>query len=562
MRGKKMSFVRFLSLILALLMFASVVAGCGAGTEKNDPGAAAESTTAVGNDSTSEGSVAPNADEPGWKSDTSPITLDWYVNLSYFTWVWGNDVTSKMITEKTGVSINFIVPVGNESEKVNTMLASGDLPDVMTLYREEPQVMTMEEGSLLYPLNELADKYDPYFNKVAYPSIVNWFSRDDGNLYGWPDFSSPEELMKNSEHLAGNQLFLVRNDMYKAIGSPDMKTPDGFLNALKAAKEKFPEVNGQPLLPFGGHEFSDRGSWGFDGYLQDFLAVPMEKDGKIYDRRSDPEYLAWLKTLRKGSEMGLIPKDLFIDKNAQIDEKIVQGRYFSLLHQAIGISKQTKLMEQNPEGYYTAIDAISNSKLEKPVLAASNVINGWLLNFITKNNKNPERTIKFFSYLISDEGQKDFTLGKEGVTWSTQNGVDMLTPEMVELRKKDQKTYGQQYGTGEFYMFLNPAVTSKWATPLQEPEKSNIEWTYGKTMSQAIYTNLYPVANTPEGIAYDKIELKWGEMLPKLMLAKSDEEFDTVFAEFVNFRNTQGWDKIVAIKQANLDRNKKKLSGN
>lgn len=293
-----------------------------------------------------------------------------------------------------------------------------------------PAVRTMEQGGLLYPLNELADQHDPYFYKVAYKSILNWFTRDVGNLYGWPNFSSPEELMKDGEHVAENQLFLVRGDMYKAIGSPDMRTPDGFINALKAAKEMFPEVNGKPLLPFGGHPFSDRGSWGFDGYLQDFLAIPMEKDGNIYDHRSDPEYLGWLKTLRKANEMGLIPKDIFIDIDTLTSEKIAQGRYFSLLHQNLG-TKQHKLIKKKPEAAYIAINAMFNSKLEQPVLAAANVINGWLMNFITRNNKDPERTIKFFSYLISDEGQTDCSLGKEGVTWTTQEGGDFLTPEML-----------------------------------------------------------------------------------------------------------------------------------
>ncbi|HLU23665.1 MAG TPA: ABC transporter substrate-binding protein, partial [Bacillaceae bacterium] len=44
-------------------------------------------------------------DEPGWKEDTSPITFDWYINFSWFASKWGNDATSKYITEKTGVSL-------------------------------------------------------------------------------------------------------------------------------------------------------------------------------------------------------------------------------------------------------------------------------------------------------------------------------------------------------------------------------------------------------------------------------------------------------------------------
>ncbi|WDU82917.1 hypothetical protein [Caloramator sp. Dgby_cultured_2] len=45
----------------------------------------------------------------------------------------GVDLTSQYVTKKTGVNINFIVPAGNENEKLNAMIASGKLPDFITL---------------------------------------------------------------------------------------------------------------------------------------------------------------------------------------------------------------------------------------------------------------------------------------------------------------------------------------------------------------------------------------------------------------------------------------------
>ena len=65
------------------------------------------------------------------------------------------------------------------------------------------------ENGLVYALDELADKYDPYFWEVAYPSIVGWFTREDGHLYGWPSHSTPLELMADSSQVTGNTLFMV-----------------------------------------------------------------------------------------------------------------------------------------------------------------------------------------------------------------------------------------------------------------------------------------------------------------------------------------------------------------
>ena len=47
------------------------------------------------------------------------------------------------------LSINFISPAGNEAEKMNTMIASGKLPDFITLGWWEDAVKKMIEGELV-----------------------------------------------------------------------------------------------------------------------------------------------------------------------------------------------------------------------------------------------------------------------------------------------------------------------------------------------------------------------------------------------------------------------------
>ena len=73
-------------------------------------------------------------------TDKDLVTFDWYINYSWFNTKWGQNAVSKAITEKTGVNINFITPQGNEEEKLNALIASGSLPDLITLGWWEPQV--------------------------------------------------------------------------------------------------------------------------------------------------------------------------------------------------------------------------------------------------------------------------------------------------------------------------------------------------------------------------------------------------------------------------------------
>jgi putative aldouronate transport system substrate-binding protein len=354
---------------------------------------------------------------------------------------------------------------------------------------------------------------------------------------------------------------MVRKDMYEALGKPDMRTPEGFLNALKAAKEKFPAVNGQPLIPLGLHEFTDTGNYSLEGYLQNFLAVPYEKDGKLYDRSTDPEYVSWLKTFRKANESGLLAKDIFIDKRPQMEEKIAQGRYFAMLYQRSDFAKQNiSLYQKDPNTAYIAVDGPANSKKDAPTLSGPG-ISGWTVTLISKDVKDKARAIKFLSYLISEEGNKDLFLGEKGVSYDTINGKDQFKPEVVELLNKDRATFDKKYGSSyTFWMLMDTNMNLKWAPPSVEPAKQPEEWTKGKTKSFSQYDNINPTGTSEEGIAANKIAQNWGKTLPKLLLTKSDAEFDQLFDKFQSDRKAAGLDKIQAYQQREFEANLKKIA--
>jgi len=493
----------------------------------------------------------PSGDTPGWQQDTSPITFDWYINFSWFNKKWGGDATAEYVTKKTGVSINFIVPAGNENEKLNTMLASGSLPDFITLDWNNEAVKKMINGKLVLPLNKLAEQYDPYFFKVTDPAKLGWYTQPDGNVYGYPNASSsPADYEKYGKNFTSNQTFVVRKDMYEALGKPDMSTPEGFLNALKAAKEKFPEVDGQPLIPLGLHEFTDTGNYS--------LAIPQQKDGKLYDRRQDPEYLRWLKTFRKANEMGLLAKDIFIDKRPQMEEKIAQGRYFAMLYQRTDFATQNiARYQKDPNSAYIAIDGPANAAKDQPTLAGPG-ISGWTVTLISKDVKDKKRAIAFMSYLISEEGNKDLFLGEKGVTYDTIDGKDQFKPEVLNLLNTDRAAFDQKYGASyTYWMLMDTNMNLQWAPPSVDPAKQMEDWTKGKSISMSEFDNLDPPPTSKEGVSNSKNARLWGKTLPKLLLAKSDEEFDKIFNEYLQNRADQ--EAIEAYRQKAYEENIKKL---
>lgn len=506
------------------------------------------------------GQVQPDGDLPAWQTYADdPVTLDWYINYSWFSTPWGENLVSQTITEETGVDIHFITPLGNESEKLNALIASDSLPDLITLGWWEPQVSEMTENGMVYALNELADSYDPYFWEVSDPVAVNWYTTDDGNIYAYPNSSITPQDVEQCEDLSSNQTFLVRKDIYEAIGSPDMTTPEGFCAAVKKAAEMFPEVDGEPLIPIGAHVFDNEGNVSFDKYLMNFLAIPWEKDGVYYDRYTDPEYFRWLKVFRQLGEEGYLANDIFVDTRTQMEEKVAQGRYFCMLYQYSDMLTQQKILYANdPDSIYMAVEGPRNANGDDP-LRPTTTINGWTVTLISKNCKHPERAIAFLDYLMSEHGQLLTYLGVEGVTYDIKDGKPVLRDNIKQILDTDRAAYDREYGADDAYWMLQDNVMQLQWKQEPSPATAQLEECGRKYV---VYNGQYDVvfaSGSKEASEEDKITKLWSQTLPALLMAPSEEEFDTLFEEFIEKRDELGYTDVMEKKTAYMNSAKEKL---
>ncbi|MGF7142912.1 putative aldouronate transport system substrate-binding protein [Anaerotaenia torta] len=565
----KKSFKQMLAVLLVLVMAISL-AGCGKkdGTGDVKPTAAptkapatdTNKDTPAPEDTSGEDTPAAEGTVPGWQTHADDkVTLTWYIHFSWFTTPWGENLVSKTITEDTGVNIQFVVPAGNEAEKLNSLIASDSLPDLITLGWWEGQVGQMIEDEMVYALDELATEYDPYWFEVADPGRVGWYTQPDGHIYGYPNSSFSPQDYEKYDKIPSNQTFLVRKDMYEAIGSPDMTTPEGFVAAVKKAKEMFPEVNGQSLIPIGAHEFGATGNNSFDLFLSNFLAIPYEKDGQNYYRYDDPELIRWLKVYRELGAEGYLADDIFIDKRAQMEEKIAQGRYFCMLYQRTDFADQQKILYANdPNSIYIAVDGPKNSKGDAYTLPGTG-INGWTVTMISKKCERPDRAIQLCSYLMSEYGQHMTWLGVEGVTWDYVDGVPTMKQEVRDILTNDRAAYDKQYGADSCYwMFQDNAMALSWAVPTAEPLGQMERWTYPYTITTSQYDITLETGSEEQEIQ-SKIDNEWGAVLPKLLLAPTEAEFDKILADFTAKRQEWGHDKVLAKRTELMNAAKEKL---
>lgn len=538
-------------LCLVFLIMVALFASCAKKEEKKSASSLPEPKVTI------------DATRPGWEQDDREVSFDWYINFPWYTGKWGQDLVTQYITELTGVSVNFIIPAGNANEKLNTFIISGELPDLITIGWWEDTAKKLQEPRFTYNLEELAEFYDPYFFKVAKSGKLNWYRKEDGGVYGYPNASYSPEDYKNTDAITSNETFMVRKDIYEALGRPDMTTPEGFLNALKEAKKRFARVDGQPLIPIGFAEFGTS-TGTLQAYLQNFLAVPTKQGDSVYDRDNDPEYIRWLKVFREANELGLISRDVFSDTRRQIEEKITQGRYFAMLYPYIdAIWPLTSRYNEDPESTYIAVDGPKNSRGDQHQLSG-NGISGWTLTMISRNNKDPEKAIRFLSFLLSEKGIEVAFLGKQGVSWDIIDGRAQFLPEVEKMRVEQRQEFDKKYGADWLlWMAMDTAYQSvKYPIPAPPSYNSLREWTKGKVVPRFELENIDPLGSSELGIAQGKISTKFAESIPRLILAESEEEFDSLLQEFTDFRDANSFKEIQEFRTQKFLENKQKLANN
>lgn len=551
----------FLALGLSTVLALSLAA-CSDSNNGNEssPSASQPAASSPAAASPSASASGPNAEEAAWKLDTSPVDLSWFVGASWYAHKWGESLNSKYITEKTGVNVKLEVPAGDANEQLTLMMTSGQLPDLISMGSWETAVKKLWEGDHVYALNELAEQYDPYFFKVAGDGTLKWYKQENGNTYGIPNDSYSPNLMHETGMTAANQTFLVRKDLYEEMGSPDLSTPEGFLGALQLVKDKYSEYKGQKISPFFAQ---GNVPYGMTEYLQNLLAVPHELEGKVYDRVTNPDYVAWLKTFRAAYERKLINADFLVDSDQQVEEKTNNARYFMMIREWNGMAAVNPMLaaSANPDSYYIAVDGPQNAAGDSAKLFPGNM-DGWMVTMISKSTKNPERAIRFLTYMASEEGQRDLFLGKEGETWESVDGKPQLKPELVNLVGTDIEKLEKEYGVLDTYwMMRNPVIVNQWRPEKAPVLKQMEDFANAQAdIDSGIYKGLDPLGESEAALSWSRISQNWNEVLPELIMSKDEAAFDKVFNDFLARRDEYGFAKVVEARQAELDKRKAKMA--
>ncbi len=95
----------------------------------------------------------------------------------------------------------------------------------------------------------------------------------------------------------------------------------------------------------------------------------------------------------------------------------------------------------------------------------------------------------------------------------------------------------------------------EYAPSLGQPQL----WTRPYVHSFAAYDGLTLPVGSDESLIYEDIQRRWGKVLPQLIRAESEAEFDKIAAEFNKYKADKGIAKVIDAQTKLMDINKAKL---
>ncbi|GEL13547.1 hypothetical protein FC15_GL001551 [Lapidilactobacillus concavus DSM 17758] len=518
--------------------------------------------TACGNGGSSDKSSSDNSNlpkasykisksTPAWKSDKSKMTtLTWYVNADWWNKDFGKDEITKQIKKDLNVNIKFVT---GDDTKLNTYFASGNMPDLVTIGDPNSKVARTAKD-WAYPLQDLANKYDPYFYKVASKDTLNWY-KIDGKSYGYPNYSNTAADYKSGKILP-RDAFIIRKDVLDAIGDQDFTTPEGFVKGMAAIKEKFPK-----LTPFGFNDFSG-GNSSLENVVQDMLGVPITtKDNKYYDRDLDSDYIKWLDAFRQVHAAGNITDDSFTDDADTFNEKVSSGKYATMM-MGSDVNHGTNLQDfasKNPKSAYIAINGIQSTKGRKPTLSQAG-ISGWLINYVSNKTKHPAKAIQVFEYLLSDKGQMLTNFGQKGQMYTQDaDGMVKWTKFAKNIQDNDTTAWQKKYRIGEFILFGHDRYKALNKDSYVKAVWQMQEWGAKYLKPQFQIENISPNAGTQEARALGAIQTNWRTTMVSLIRAKDKATFEATLKKYKQFQKDNSISAINKVRDSNIKANMKKL---
>ncbi len=457
----------------------------------------------------------------------APTTLSVFIDHSWYPVESFTGIIPEEITRLTGVILEPTIAL--DGNQLGVMIASGDLPDLVFT---QNMVTQMSSEDISYSYEDLIAEYGLDWQIPAKQLGIARGLSEDGKAYTVLMHYSEKADWETSNAVPMSGSLMYRTDLWEKMGNPPMTNFDELFDALVKAKETFPELEAALKLNQNWNTLTFRYLYGM--CQLDFIEQP---DGHYLHYTMDPRYKEMLAWLNKCWQAGLISPDegYFVNGSTAVPT----GTWFA----SAGCTQNmlpgalTELAKIDPS--YSAAELVPFEQ--------SNYLNsdiGWSGVFITKNNKDPEASIKFMQWMFTEEAQALCQMGREGIDYTLN---DKGLPEFSEEWKTAiaDGTHNQVFNPW-FYFGGSEIVEANARVATTDP--ALVADAY-KVIRERFDNLPWIQAALPKGSSDEKVILdKIVEMVKtyerKIIMAKDDAEFETVYNEYVTNATKTGIEQL------------------
>lgn len=491
---------------LSLAMTLSVLVGCGG--DKAPAGDTQSVQSQSGQSQTAQDTNTGKGDElykfkiffPGGTPFDEEAEKPWY------------DYVSKV----NNVEIELeIPPASSASERLQIVLAGGDFPDVIRIadLKAVTAKNAVENGTFVPVTQYIKDA--PNLQKYTYDMSWDALKLKEGSddILG-----IPVTTVMRYDGMA------VRQDWLDNVGiklpEDGILTLDQFTEIMRKFTKNDPNKNGKDDT----YGYSDTPT--ADGSLMPILTAPFGLLGwqeyggkyKYIDLKYSREHDNYKKALEYSAMLykeGLVDPNTPVNKGPQLEERFLQGIFGTKIHFAGRLPLlETELKKISPDAKVAYINGVKgeNGEVKGPGYGTG-LFGMWA---VTKSAKQPERIVKFFDSLLSDELWQVNYMGLENVHYKKEN--DKLVATDLKDRLKNYQLVRRKESID---LWVNPVVSPADWLPLQ---KKWIEKAIEIAVPSKDMGYFPPVSTKPEFIDANK---NLGVVITKIIIGSSPvSEYD------------------------------------
>ena len=327
---------------------------------------------------------------------------------------------SKEYMKRTGINIEYMHPAqGQETEVLNLLIASGDLPDIIEAEWLSRDPDSSISKNTILKLNDFFADYSPNLTKYLNDNkdVDRAIRTDSDNYYVYPFIRGDEKLLST----AG---LMLRNDWLKELNMTVPETMDEWEAILVAFKTKCDT----PLAMTTGGLFQFLGAY-------DLSPNFYIEDGKIVYGSAEAGFKDYLAKMNEWYNKGYIDKNFAIMDGKLINSNMLDGKS-GIVFGAGGGGMGTYLNAMKDKD--TSYDLIATkfpvmNKGDRPEFGNKQLkyspLNGAA---ITGKSKNPEIAARFLDYSYSEEGYMLNNFGIEGESYEMKDGYPTYTSVITD----------------------------------------------------------------------------------------------------------------------------------